>query len=490
MDLMIRIDRSDRLPLVEQVYWGIRAAIADATLGPGVRLPSTRELARQLGVTRFTVDDAYSRLTSEGYLEARHGSGTYVAARVRLPPVETARPAGTPPARRLSAWAARLPPEPLTAAPQEPVAFNFSGGTPAFDRLPLATWRRLIVREVRDATDDAFTYGHTGGLAALREAIAAYVGRSRGVTCDPEQVIVTSGTQQSIDLVMRMVLEPGATVIVEEPCYRSVRNIATLSGATVRPVPVDTGGLMVDRLPPPSGDVRLVCITPSHQYPTGAIMPLARRLALLEWAQAAGALVMEDDYDGELRYDSRPLPALAALATSGGNVIYSGSFSKVLFPSIRLGYLIVPPDLVTPFLRAKAIVERHAPTLSQAAVAAFIAEGHFERHLAKMRRLYAGRHDALIAAMDAHLAGIATRNRAMRSAGLHVLARFELDLTEAEIVARAWTAAIAIDPAGSCFAAPPDRPHLFLGYTAMPEERIHAGIARLAGVLRDAPRLP
>ncbi len=489
MDLMIPIDRASRTPLVDQVYRGIRAAIDDASLTPGMRLPSTREFARQLGMTRFTVDDAYSRLVGEGYLEGRPGSGTFVAEHVRLPKtVASGAPAAVTPERRLSEWARRLKPEPAAVAPTGPVAFNFSAGTPALDRLPLTVWHRLIAREARRQEPDAFSYGYTAGLPHLREVIAAYVARSRGITCDADQVVVTSGSQQSMDLVMRLVLDPGSSLVVEEPCYRFVRSIAALTGATILPVPVDGDGLMVDRLPSPAGSVRLACITPSHQYPTGAILPLGRRLKLLEWAREAGALIMEDDYDGELRYDSRPVPALAALATDGtgpNNVIYLGSFSKVLFPAIRLGYLILPPDLVGPFLDAKGTVARHAPTLNQAVVAAFIAEGHFERHLAKMRRVYFSRHDALLAAMDTHLVGIAERDTSMTAAGLHVLARFQIGLTERELVDRAAEHGIALDGAGNCFTAPPALPHLFLGYAALPEDQIDAGIRRLAEILRQ-----
>jgi GntR family transcriptional regulator/MocR family aminotransferase len=487
MDLMIRIDRASQVSLVEQVVLGIREAIENGTLQSGKRLPSTRESARQLGLTRFTVDDAYSRLVGEGYLEARLGSGTYVAQLLRLPrPVGTVPGSDAPPERRLSSWAARLPAEIDPGWSRQPVEFTFASGMPALDRLPLATWRRLIARETRDESARAYSYGPTAGHAALREAIAAYVARARGVTCTPDQVIVTSGAQQSIDLVMRMVLDERSAVVLEDPGYRSLRTIAGLTGATILPVPVDGDGLMVERLPPPSPDLRLACITPSHQYPTGAILPLSRRLELLHWAQEAGVLILEDDYDGELRYDSRPVPALAALASAGNgqhSVIYVGSFSKVLFPSIRLGYLVVPPDLTGPFVRAKAAVERQAPTLSQAAVATFIAEGHFERHLAKMRRLYSARHDALLDAMDTHLAGIAYRDKSMRSAGLHVLARFDVEMTVDELVAHALAHGIALDGSGFCYSSPPAQPHITLGYTVMPEERIRAGIARLAEIL-------
>lgn len=488
MDLLLHIDRHSRTPLVEQVYLGIRSRIEAGTIERGARLPSTREFARQLGLTRFTIDDAYSRLISEGYLEGRHGSGTYVAEDMFLPgPVAPVERESTQSPRRLSDWAQRLEPSQIAEASSNPVEFNFFAGTPALDRWPLPTWKRLIVRESRELDATRFTYSHTAGLPALREEIAAYAGRSRGVTCTADQVIVTSGSQQSMDLIMRLVLDTHSTAVVEDPCYRFVRRIASLTGASLHPVPVDGEGLLVDQLPEGDARVRLACVTPSHQYPTGALLPLSRRLALLRWAERNNALIMEDDYDGELRYDSRPVPSLAALATSGtgaNTVLYLGSFSKVLFPALRLGYIIVPPDLVEPFLYAKATVERHAPALNQAVVAAFIGEGHFERHLARMRRVYSSRHDALIAAMDEHLEGIAFRDTAMLSAGLHVLTRFDVPMTETELEQLGMAHGIGFEGASSCYTTPPTQPHMYMGYAALPEERIHEGIALLGQLLR------
>ncbi len=488
MDLMIRIDRSLREPLVGQVCEGIRAAIADDILQPGVRLPSTRELARQLGLTRFTVDDAYSRLAAEGYLEARHGSGTYVAERVRLPMAPPSDDGDDASSFQLSAWAGRLPVRPGSDAPPPGVEFNFLGGAPAYDLLPLTTWHRLIAREARRLDLVHYAYGETAGLPELREEIATWVARSRGVACRPEQVIVTSGAQQSMDLVMRLVLDPGSTVVVEDPSYRWVRAIARANGATLVPVPVDAEGMQVDRLPGPEVVARLVTVTPSHQYPTGGVLPLSRRLDLLDWARSANTLILEDDYDGELRYHARPLPALAALANAPGgcgNVVYMGSFSKVLYPALRLGYLVVPPGLVDTFVAAKATVDRHAPTLTQAIVAAFIREGHFERHLARMRRVYAARHDAMCDAIERELDGIAFRDYATTSAGLHLMVRIDRPVTEGEIVARARAVGVAVEGASPSFLTPPEQPHLQLGYAAVPEDRIRAGIARLADVIRE-----
>lgn len=490
MDLMIPVDRTLRTPLVDQLYDGVRTAIAQGTLEPGARLPSTRELARQLGLTRFTVDDAYARLVAEGYLDARHGSGTYVAERVRMP-VSPGQGGSllTPAEPQLSAWADRLPMRPGSDVPPSGVEFNFLGGVPAFELLPLTTWHRLIARESRRLDLAHYSYGETTGLPELREEIAAWVSRSRGVACEPDQVMVTSGSQQSMDLVMRLTLDAGTTAVVEDPCYRWARTIAGMTGATVCPVPVDAEGIQVGLLPGSEVRPRIVCVTPSHQYPTGGVLPLARRLDLLEWARSMNALVLEDDYDGELRYDSRPLPALAALANAPGgpaNVIYMGSFSKVLYPALRLGYLVVPFRLVEVFATAKATVDRHPPTLTQAIVAAFIREGHFERHLARMRRAYASRHDALVAGLESDLAGVAFRDYATTSAGLHLMVRIGMDVPEQDLVQRALKAGIAVEGASSCFSTAPAQPHLFLGYAQMSEPEIRRGIARLAEVIRAA----
>jgi GntR family transcriptional regulator/MocR family aminotransferase len=290
-----------------------------------------------------------------------------------------------------------------------------------------------------------------------------------------------------MDLVMRLVIDPGSNVVVEDPCYRWVRSIAAATGATLWPVPVDADGIRIDCLPDPGIQARLITVTPSHQYPTGGVLPLARRLDLLEWARTSGMLILEDDYDGELRYHARPLPALAALANAPGgcgNVVYMGSFSKVLYPALRLGYLVVPPGMVDTFVAAKATVDRHAPTLTQAIVAAFIREGHFERHLARMRRIYAERHDAMIEALTAELDGIAFRDYATTSAGLHLMVRIDRDVTEDEIVRRARAVGVAVEGASQSFVVPPTQPHLFLGYAAVPAEQIRVGITRLGRVIR------
>lgn len=491
---MIPLDRNADQPLRDQIYTGVRAAILDGTLIVGARLPSTRELARHLGVSRLTVDDAYARLIAEEYTIGRRGSGTYVASDIRRPvPARASERHATTDVRGLSRWAGRLPPPESRPRHQAPLPFNLAAGTPALDVFPRAVWQRLQAREARNHTYDRFDYGPAAGLRSLRGELAGYVARSRGVRCSPDQVVITSSTHQSVDLLTRLMVDPGDAVVVEDPGYPAVRQILSVAGAAVSPLPVDADGLRTDLLPTIPGSAKLACVTPSHQYPSGALLPLARRLELLRWAGESGALVLEDDYDSELRYDARPLPALSALASGGdglGRVAYLGTFSKVLFPALRIGYVVLDSDLVDLFVDAKRIVDRHPATQLQATAAAFIAEGHFERHLVRMRRLYASRQATLIAAIDTDLKGIASRNMfggsgaSVASAGLHVMVRVEGDRDERDLIARAADHCVEVSGGNDCFVTEPAQPHLLLGYAAMPEARIEEAVRRLASALR------
>jgi GntR family transcriptional regulator/MocR family aminotransferase len=382
---------------------------------------------------------------------------------------------------------------PVELAP--PLPFDFRQGMPALDAFPYARWARVRNREARRLGPDGYHYGPVAGEPELRAAIAAYLARSRAVRRGPEQVVVTTGAQQALDLLARIWLRPGDAVAVENPGYPAARRLFAAHGARIVPVPVDGHGLQVDSLEDLAaggGAPRLVYVTPSHQYPTGAVLPLARRLALLGWARRRGALVVEDDYDGEFRYGARPIEALAGLDADlpGEEVVaYVGTFSKVLFPALRLGYVLLPADLVRPVVAAKAVADRHSPRLEQRTVAAFIAGGDLARHLDRMRRLYAARRAALLAALARDLDGIARRGSAATAAGLHLLVAFEVRLEEAELVRRAATVGVHLDPAGPCYAAPVGedaRPAAMLGYAALPEAAIAAGIRRLASALGGA----
>ncbi len=489
MDVLIPLDREAAVPLSHQIYRELRRAIAGGHLPGGARLPSTRELARQLGVARFTVDEAYARLAAEGYVAGRRGSGTYVADHVQLRDAKNGEGRASRSAeRRLSAWARRLPatPDELLPPRVEGDAIRFMTGMPALEAFPWTVWQRLLGREARNQSLTARFYSDPAGLPSLREAIAAYLARSRGLRCTADQVVITSGVQQAMDVTTRLLVDPGDLAAIEDPSYRRVRKLLVAAGATVVPLPVDANGLDPDALPRGGTPPKLVYTTPSHQYPTGAILPLDRRLELLAWSDATGAVIVEDDYDGELRYDARPLPALAGLARERhgpDNVIYIGSFSKVLFPALRLGYAVVPRDLVEPYRRVRAAVDWHPPTLLQATVAAMIGEGHFERHLARMRRLYATRHAVTTSAIGRHLADRASVDHESAPAGLHLLLRIASSRSEAEIVQRAADRGVLVVGASPCYVSPPVEPELLIGFAGTPTERIDEGIARLARAL-------
>lgn len=507
MDLLLSLDRAASQSLRDQLYAGLRAAILDGRAPGGSRLPATRTLAKELGVSRLTVEDAYARLIAEGYVAGRQGSGTYVAAHVTPDPkhrfgrdVRSTSGAGTRDhdatrpwstwARRAAAVAAPIPPGPA-------VPYDFRQGMPALDAFPVANWNQIRAREARAVTVDRYHYGPSAGDPWLQDALSRYLTRARGLRCEPDQIVVTSGTQQGLDLLVRLWIEPGDVVAMEEPGYPAARRILAAAGTTILPVPVDSNGLIIDALDAAestirdtSSDrrVRLVYVTPSHQYPTGGVMALERRLALLSWARARGAIVLEDDYDAEFRYGIRPVEALAGLdaAVPGpGAAVYVGTLSKVLFPALRLGYLVLPPDMVPTVVAARSLSDRQTPTLDQRTLAAFIDEGHFERHLAKMRRLYAARRAAAIESLNQELPGLHHRDPAATAAGLHLLVGFETQLTEEALLARCLTVGVMLDPAGPCFTVPPPHPAVMLGYASLAEPDIREGIRRIGTVLRS-----
>ena len=415
-------------PLYRQAYRALRAAILDGRLAPGERLPSSRVLAREAKLARNTVLQAYEQLVAEGYAESRRGAGTFVVA--ELPDRPRARRAR---ASRARAALAAAPPL-LSAYGERAVRYfargvswgrrrpapryDFRYGDPAYDDFPHATWCRLLARRARRASERHLSYSDPGGAPELREALAAYLARARGVACEPDDVLVVYGTQQAIDLTARVLIDPGARVIVEEPGYPGIRHALEIAGAEV-----DGAARRRATASPPRRSraerARLVCVTPSHQFPTGGVLPLARRLALLAWAERVGAFVLEDDYDGEFRYDGRPLESLQALDRSG-RVLYAGTVSKVMFPALRIGYLVMPRSLREALLAAKAFADTGTAHLEQRVLADFIAQGFFERHLRRARVRNAARRTALLAALARELGDAVEVVGA--NAGLHVVA--------------------------------------------------------------------
>ena len=479
--------------LHRQVYRALRGAILDGALAPGARLPSTRTLTHDLGVSRTPILLAYEQLVAEGYVAGRRGSGTYVAG--------TLAPAAQDPARVIPPRCAPMPPRlsrfglrALESARGVPgwrlrdasLPYDFRYGRPAYGDFPHETWRRVLARCARRAPVGALDYGPPEGLPALREAIAAYASRARGVRCSAEDVMIVNGSQQGLDLAARVLVDPGLPVVLEEPQYAGARRVFEAVGARVRSVPVDADGIRVDLLP---RRARLAYVTPSHQFPTGAVLPVPRRLALLAWAERAAAYVIEDDYDSEYRYTARPVESLQGLDRAG-RVVYLGTFSKVLFPALRLGYVVVPESLRRAFRAAKGLSDTGSATLEQAALAEFIRDGHFARHVSRSRARCAARRLALLDALRHHLGDRAEVRGA--DAGLHVLLWLR-DVPGSRLpvlVRAAEELGVGIYPvAPHCSEAPPTA-GLVLGYASLTEASIREGIRRLARALARCDEPP
>jgi GntR family transcriptional regulator/MocR family aminotransferase len=399
----------------------LRAAILDGRLKPGLRLPATRALAEALEVSRNTVVAAYDLLLGEGYIESRRGAGNFVANLASRRDDRRARDNASLHDDRIAPYWRDLP---ALAAPAQRsrFAYDFRLGIPDTSAFPYDIWRRLSARALRQLSKAAPLYDLAQGRPLLREAIAKHISFARAVACEPDDVVVTSGAQQAFDLLARVLVTPGRTVAaVEEPGYPPLRAALLAAGARVIGVPVDEEGLIVEQLP---HDANVIYVTPSHQFPLGVVMSPRRRVALLAFARARHALIIEDDYDSEFRYSGRPLDALQTLDRDD-TVCYVGTFSKCLFPTLRLGYAVVPPWLRTAFVNAKHQADLHGDVLSQDTLAAFIAEGHLVRHVRHMRKAYAERRDILLDALQRHGKG---RIEVLASdAGLHLSAKTSMD---------------------------------------------------------------
>jgi GntR family transcriptional regulator/MocR family aminotransferase len=482
----ILLDMSSVVPLHRQLYEGLRGMILAGRLSAGTRLPATRMLARELQISRNTVLNAFEQLLAEGYVEGQMGSGTYVSHvlpddLLRVPSSPAAQPP-MPANRRLSRRGSLLAVTPVSVARDQGLPRAFRPGLPAFDTFPFDVWTRLVARHWRQPPSELLSYGDPAGYLPLREAIAAYLRAARGVQCTPDQVIVVAGSQQGLDLAARVLLDPGDYVWIEDPGYVGARGALRSAGAQLVPVPLDQEGLRVAVGIDTCSDARMAYVTPSHQFPLGVTMSLSRRLALLDWARRADAWLLEDDYDSEYRYTGRPLPALQGL-DSDGRTIYLGTFSKVLFPSLRLGYLVAPADLVDAFVAARALADRHPPSIEQAALADFIAEGHFARHIRRTRALYAERQAALLAAAEHELAGLIELHPA--EAGMHLVGWLPYAISDTDASNRAARAGIDA-PALSAYALESlERGGLLLGYAAVDQAEIRQAVQRLGMALRS-----
>ena len=458
--LGLALDRGDGEPLHVQLTQGLRERILTGRITPGAKLPSSRQFAAELGVSRVTIVTAIDQLVSEGYAEGRHGSGVYVSADL---PEEVLQAA--PVISEISLDDPLPPPAPMR--PFQPAA-------PDLDLFPHAEWAKLMERVWRAPEQRLLANADPLGWGPLRVAIARHLNQWRGINCSPHQIIITSGAAEAIDLLARAVLKTGDRVFMEEPGYRILRRSLILAGLSPVPVAIDQQGFDIEHAQTVAADARAVVVTPSRQYPLGITMPLARRLELIGWARQTGGLIIEDDYDSEYRYQGRPLPAMMSLEEGAGQVIYVGSFSKVMWPSLRIGFMAVPQNLVTQIADVLRASAPRASLVVQPVLARFMEDGSFATHIRKMRRIYARRQQALIDAVSRHLDGLLTVEPA--PAGMHLIAELSPALAarmdDAEASRRAAEVDVTAIPLSLFFDGPATRQGLVLGYAGFEETAI------------------
>ena len=485
-ELLVRVDGRSATPLHAQIFDGVRAAILRGTLAAGARLPSSRELAAQLGVARTTVLQALEGLVAEGYVVARPRSGLRVAPQI---PSELVRPSGrSPPASRplrLSALARALRDAPTGTPRAGSAPRPFRPGIPALDLFPVPLWSRVVARVHARASTASLEGGDPNGQPALRRTIAAHISAARGVRCAEEQILVTAGTQPAFEEALRLLLEPGEEVWVEDPGYLGAHRAVRVTGGVPVGVPVDGEGLDVAAGIARAPQARAVILAPSHQYPLGATLSLARRMALLRWAATTGSAVIEDDYDSEFRHQGRPLMALQGL-DEAGRVFYVGTFSKTLFPGLRLGFLVVPPALVDPVRATRAALAAPAPPLEQAAVAEFIAEGHFARHLRRMRVAYRERGEALLAALRSECAGMLEPHPC--DTGMQLSASLPPDLPDRAVRDAALARGIEVGALSDYAIGRRPLPGLLFGFGCARPPALRAAVGELARAIEGLRR--
>jgi GntR family transcriptional regulator/MocR family aminotransferase len=468
-----------RGPLFRQVYLGLRKAILAGTFHARNRLPSTRDLADQLGISRTVALMAYDQLLAEGFVTGRGGSGTYVANDFSSNRPPTAKKEIKFQLSKFGSAAAVRSGNLNFSSRRSRYRYDFAFGRSESDieTFPFETWRRILTRRARKAPVFELDYGPAAGSLALREAICSHLRRSRAVACEPADMIVVNGSQQGLDLVARVLLERGDRVAIENPSYQGTREILLAAGARLLPVPVDRDGLNPAKLP---NDARICFVTPSHQFPIGAILTLARRLALLEWAKRKNAVIVEDDYDGEFRYQGQPLESLQGLDAEG-RIVYVGTFSRTVFPALRVGYLIVPKSLTAAFTAAKWLNDQHSATLEQQTLAEFIATGGYERHLRRVRRRNTARRAALLEAIQRFLGERVEVTG--DGAGAHVVLWPKERVSEEKVISSAASREVGIYGISRYFLTPPSRAGFMLGYSRMRENEIREGVRRLGEIL-------
>lgn len=481
-----------QIPMHRQIYERLRQAILSGELPARTRIPSSRALAQQLGISRMTIINAYDQLLAEGYLEGRIGAGTYVAAALpeelmQAPKMQAVKRAALSRGLNLSKQG-RLMAQGFkdVLLEHEGTKFiPFQNGLTAVSSFPFNIWARIAARQHRRVPSATLLNGDLAGLRALRETLAAHLKSARGVACVPEQVIITAGTQQALALIAAVFLDPNDEIWMEDPGYSSARNLFALSRAKIIPVPVDEDGLNVKAAYERSKKPKLIYVTPSHQYPLGVTMSLARRLSLIEMARAAGAWIIEDDYDSEYRYGGHPLAALQGLDQEG-RVLYVGTFSKTIFPTLKLGCLVVPTDLVDVFTSGRILSGAQPPLINQAILAKFIAAGHFARHVRRMRTLYEERQQLLVEEVKQQLGGLVE----MRAddAGMHLVGWLPDYLDDREVARKAALQDVRFQSISDSSINKYPRNGLVFGYAAFDEKQIKHGVRKLTKVLQEMVR--
>jgi len=469
--------------MYRQLYDWFRRAIIAGQLRPGQRVPSTRSLAAELKISRIPVLNAYEQLLAEGYLETFVGAGTCVASSIpddTLNPVARKAPKGSPEVagklgpRRISCRGVAMTQLPVQSWLN--IVGPFRASLPALDHFPIAVWSKLVARHSRKPARDIMGYGDAMGYRPLREAIAEYLGTVRAVRCNASQIMVTTGSQQGLQLSAQVLLDPKDRVWIEEPGYPSARQAFIAAGAHLVPVPVDDEGMKVREMIRRGHSARAVYITPSHQYPLGMTMSATRRMLLLNWAVRTGAWIIEDDYDSEYRFGSRPIASLQGLDTDA-RVIYVGTFSKVMFPALRVGYVVVPKDLLPAFSAARDAADVFSATLYQAVLTDFIREGHFARHIRRMRMLYMERRKELVKAIRIEMGDMLEVTGA--EAGMHLAALLPPGINDVAVSKRAAQRGISATPLSTCYVRSPARSGLILGYAGANALQIHDGVRKL-----------
>jgi GntR family transcriptional regulator/MocR family aminotransferase len=486
---LIVIDRKSAKALHRQIYDAYRTAVVDGVLRPGQRIPSTRELATGLGVSRFPVLNAYAQLLAEGYFVSRIGSGTVISSslpeRFTLSASSDERLAiirsGPRPIARRTSILSRYE---MPSRVQGHGAFGV--GLIAFDYFPLEVWARIVTRRCREMGAKSLDYGESMGSKLLRKEIANYLRISRSVRCELEQVMIVSGSQQALEIAGRVLLDPGSPVWVEDPGYLFARDALTLSSCRLVPVPVDREGLNVAAGIQKCRRARAAVVTPSHQFPLGVTMSAMRRLELLEWAKNTGAWIIEDDYDSEFRYANAPITSLQGLDASA-RVIYIGTFSKVLFPSLRLGYVVVPPDLIDHFVKIRRAMDLGASTFNQEVLAEFIAEGHFARHIRRMRVLYNERRTAVAEGIRKELASMV--EILGDQAGLQLTVALPDGTRDREIAERAAKENLSLWPLSASYLGDVTHPGFILGFGNLAATQAPAAVRKLARLLTSQKNL-